>query len=486
MNEKIKSPIGEILSRYARVWKAAWAERKAMEPPKRYKDEAAFLPAHLELIETPVSAAPKWVGRLIILFAVLTLTWAIIGQLDIVAVTQGKTIVTGHSKVIQSLENAVVKKVYVENGQAVQAGEILIDLSAIGAEADYAGAKQSLQAERLNQLRQRLLLQALEQKQFSPILNTPLKTSAQTIDNSKALSVAAISNATTLAQSQYQTWQTQDSELSGSLAQRKAEKTTLTSEISSLKQLNQIEKQRLNDLTQLYNKDYIAKHTYLEQKRKSVEINSQLQTKQNRLSEIDAAIEQVTNNRLLKKQSFKSEALDQLRQANEKIDALQFTIHKARERQKLMTLKSPVNGTVQQLATHTVGGVVTAAQPIMVIVPESNELQAEVMIANKDIGFVKPGQEAIVKIESFPYTRYGYLTGKVKNVTFDAIEHEKLGLVFSGIMTLNKSQLTVEGKVIDLSAGMNITAEIKTGKRRVIDYLLSPLQTKIDESFKER
>ena len=108
------------------------------------------------------------------------------------------------------------------------------------------------------------------------------------------------------------------------------------------------------------------------------------------------------------------------------------------------------------------------------------------LVLNKDIGFVEPNQDAVIKIESFPYTRYGYLTGKVKSISHDAVSNEQLGLVYTAVISLDKYTLNVDGKTINLTAGMNVTAEIKTGKRRVLDYLLSPLQTKLDESFKER
>lgn len=151
-----------------------------------------------------------------------------------------------------------------------------------------------------------------------------------------------------------------------------------------------------------------------------------------------------------------------------------------------MTLKSPVDGTVQELATYTIGGVVQVAQKIMVVVPNDERMKVEALVLNKDIGFVNAGQEVVVKIESFPYTRYGYLTGKVKSVSHDAITHEQLGLVYSTVIVLDKTHLQIEGKMVNLTAGMNVSAEIKTGQRRVLDYLLSPLQTKVDESFRER
>lgn len=151
-----------------------------------------------------------------------------------------------------------------------------------------------------------------------------------------------------------------------------------------------------------------------------------------------------------------------------------------------MTIRSPVDGTVQELATYTLGGVVQAAQKVMVIAPYDEQMEIEALVLNKDIGFVEIGQEAIIKIESFPYTRYGYLTGKVKSISHDAVMHDQLGLVYTALVSLDKNTLNIEGKTAHLVAGMNVTAEIKTGKRRVLDYLLSPLQTKIDESFRER
>ena len=151
-----------------------------------------------------------------------------------------------------------------------------------------------------------------------------------------------------------------------------------------------------------------------------------------------------------------------------------------------MTLTSAVDGTVQRLATHTVGGVVTAAQPIMVVVPDEEQMEIEALLPNRDIGFVRAGQPVVVKVEAFPYTRYGYLTGKVKSVSFDAVEHQQLGLVFAVLITLDQDHLVIDGQKVKLTGGMNVSAEIKTGRRRVIDYLISPLQTKVQESMKER
>ncbi|MFM9928411.1 HlyD family efflux transporter periplasmic adaptor subunit, partial [Variovorax sp. H27-G14] len=156
------------------------------------------------------------------------------------------------------------------------------------------------------------------------------------------------------------------------------------------------------------------------------------------------------------------------------------------QRERLTTLKAPVAGTVQQLAAHTEGGVVTQAQPLMVIVPDGAQVTAEVTLDNKDIGFVRPMQEAAIKLETFPYTRYGTVNATVKTVTADAVNDEKRGAVFAVTLNLNSTTIDVDGRPIKLSPGMNLTAEIKTGKRRVIEFLLSPVQRAAGESLRER
>ena len=141
---------------------------------------------------------------------------------------------------------------------------------------------------------------------------------------------------------------------------------------------------------------------------------------------------------------------------------------------------------MQQLAIHTTGGVVTSAQALMVVVPDSNLVTAEVTIANQDIGFVNQGQEAQVKLETFSFTKYGTVKAKVDNVSADAVTDEKKGSYYPATLTLDKKDMLIDGKLIPISPGMNVTAEIQTGKRRIIEFLLSPVQRMGSESFRER
>ena len=472
------SALRSFLSRYITVWRNVWAVRHQLEVPKRTADELAFLPAHLELTDTPVSAAPKWTARFIMIFTLLALLWSWFGKIDIVAAASGKTISGGRSKTIQPLETAVVKAVYVHDGQHVKQGERLVELEAIGTDSDVTQSEQALQAAQLSKLRYEAILNALESHTL-PHIDTISAHSLGLIDTD-------IQAAQLLAQNQYQAWATQDAQLQSVLRGHQAELQSAKAQEQKLIAVGTIEQQKTTDYKQLKADNFISEHAFLEQQSKSISNQNDLKSTRSQIQQTQAAILQAEQNQILNTQNLKRDTLDALRQANEQIDQYHGQTDKAKQRQQLMTIQSPVNGTVQELSIYTIGGVVQAAQKMMVIAPDDNHMDIEVLVLNKDIGFVEPNQDAVIKIESFPYTRYGYLTGKVKSISHDAVSHEQLGLVYTAVISLDKYTLNVDGKTINLTAGMNVTAEIKTGKRRVLDYLLSPLQTKLDESFKER
>lgn len=484
-----KQALQDFIQRYVKIWKQVWSIRDQLDPPKRDKDEREFLPAHLELTETPLSAAPKWTARLIMLFAVLTLCWSMIGKFDIVATAQGKTSLGGRSKTIQSLETAVVEKINVHDGQAVKKGDILLQLSGVGSETDYHRASDALKSAYMNKWRAESLLKSIDQRHYMPLEKfiVPTKNDSPEIIQQIIASISTEEKieAEHLVFNQYQTWMTKNNQLISVKQQHAAELASTHAQIQKLTAMTDIEKQRTSDYEELVHQNFLAKHNLLEQQSKYIQSKNDLLSQRQNAEQAQHAIDQAADELILNTQNLKRETFDQLRQANEQIPQLTSELLKSQQRKQFMQMTSPVDGTVQQLATHTLGGVVTAAQPLMVIVPQ-DQLEVEAVVPNKDIGFVHAGQEVVIKVESFPYTRYGYLTGKVKSVSFDAMENKDLGLVYSAIITLDQDQLNIDGKMVRLDAGMNVSAEIKTGKRRVISYLLSPLQTKVDESMRER
>lgn len=469
-----REALSDLIKRYLQVWRNVWRVRHELEPIERTQEEREFLPAHLELTESPVSAAPKWAARLIVLFTFIALIWAWFSELDIVAVAQGKTEPNGQSKIIQPLETAEVKQIHVQDGAIVKQGDVVISLSALGSDSDVLQVQIEQKVAQLATLRAKALLQALDKKQ-APSLPADLP-----MNEWDRLSTQA------LLDNQYQAWLAQDQQIHARIRQNEAEAEVIRSEIAKLKTLEKIENQRTNDLEKLVKENFIAEHVYLEQKSQLLANRSDQKSKQKQLTQILASIDEAKESQRVNTEILRRDTADALRQSEEQQRRLENELKKVQQRQSLMQLKAPVSGTVQQLAIHTVGGVVTAAQPLMVIVPQDFQLAVKVQILNKDIGFVHIGQEAVVKIEAFPYTRYGYLTGKVTQISYDAIQDEHLGLVYAATIVLDQDTLMVEGRSVRLGAGMNVSAEIKTGKRKVMDYLLSPLQTTVDESMKQR
>ncbi|EEG84385.1 type I secretion membrane fusion protein, HlyD family [Proteus penneri ATCC 35198] len=270
------------------------------------------------------------------------------------------------------------------------------------------------------------------------------------------------------------------------LDKKKAERLTILARINRYEKLSQIEKSRLDDFKNLLQKQAISKHAVLEQENKYLEAANELRIYKTQLEQIESEILLAKEEYQLVTQLFKNEILDKIRQTTDSVKLLALELEKNEQRQQASVITAPVSGKVQQLKVHTEGGVVTTAETLMIIVPENDTLEVTALIQNKDIGFIDVGQDVIIKVEAFPYTRYGYLVGKVKNINLDAIENQQLGLVFNVIISIEENNLSIGNKNIPLSSGMAVNAEIKTGMRSVISYLLSPLEESVKESLRER
>ncbi len=462
-----------LLSRYISVFRAAWKVRLSFDSPKRLSHEAQFLPAALALQETPVSPLPRILAYLLMAFAFIALLWAIFGQIEIVAVAQGKIIASGHTKVIQPMEVATVKAIYVTDGQTVKAGDVLIDLDATQSTSDLTRITEDLLDARIEAGRAQAFLDAIQGR----------KSAAMHIEGADAVH---IQDATLRLQSELAEYHAKLSKLDAQIAQHQSEMQTTQELVIKFEQTAPIAKKRADDYQNLLDKNFISKHGFLEKEQERIEQEGDLAAQRAHLREIAAALETARRERT----SFVAEStrlrLDVLNDAQVKINQLTQEQRKADQRKSLMRLTAPVNGVVQQLAIHTIGGVVTEAQALMAIVPQENAVEIEAMVENKDIGFVFAGQTVTVKLETFPFTKYGTISGKVNFVSNDAANDEKRGLIYPARIGLAKSQMKIDNKMVNLSPGMAATVEIKIGKRRVIEYFLSPLLQYTNESLRER
>jgi len=466
--------LADLLLRYAGSFRHAWLLRRETDAPVLQADEVQFLPAALALRDTPVHPAPRITLWLIMAFALIALIWAVFGRIDVVATAMGKVIPNDRTKVIQPMETAVVKAIHVRDGQSVQAGQLLIELDATSVAADSERLRNEVLTVKLEALRAQALLQALASGVL-PWLKPP-----SGVDAPRLLAEQSQASA------QHQEYQARQLQLQAEIMRRRAELASTQEQVAKLEQTAPIARQRAQDYQKLVNENFISRHGYLEREQARIEQEQDLAGSRSKVVEIRAALAEAQQQQATLAAETRRQLLDQLNLASQKATSLEQELVKADQRGRLMRMTAPVAGAVQQLAISTVGGVVTPAQPLMVIVPRENVLEVEAMLPNKDIGFVSQGQDAEVKVETFPFTKYGTLPGKITQVSSDAIQDEKRGLIYSTRVELARDTLQVESKTVRLTPGMAVTVEVKTGTRRVIEYFLSPLLQVTSESLRER
>lgn len=258
------------------------------------------------------------------------------------------------------------------------------------------------------------------------------------------------------------------------------------SDIHALLQLTENISQRLAARKKLNQVKVIGHVEYLEQEKELLEAQRQVAQQRAELEVLKSQYESLEERLTGFKAQKQREWLEKRRQARLQLASLNQELSKVREREQLEIIRSPVDGTVQQLSVYTLGAVLQPAQNLMIIVPENRVQQAEVQILNKDVGFVFPGQSVTVKVDAFPYTRYGTIDAELLSISRDSTTDEQLGLVFPAQIQLKTNHIMIDGQTVELTPGMSVVAEIKTDKRRVIDYLLSPIQEYQAEALRER
>ncbi|WP_126282156.1 HlyD family type I secretion periplasmic adaptor subunit [Burkholderia stagnalis] len=472
MNMKFQALIA-LLSRYATVFHEAWQVRRENDSRPRLPHERAFLPAHLELVETPVHPLPMWTMRIVVALAVLVVLIALIGKLDIVAVAPGKLIPKEQVKTIQPALTGVVRRILVRDGQRVQAGQLLMELDTTQAAADADKARSSRVDAALTAERSKALLTA-QTKGTSPTL-------AKVDDASDEQQIEAQH----FADGIYAEYRDKLISSQAELMKREAELGTTRQQVAKLQATAPLARRQANDYASLVNEKYVARTDYLDKEQTALNQEHELAAQRSHAQELAAAIAQQRAEIAALTSQYRRQQLDALDKANQQLAQSRNDETKADTRQKLLSLTAPVAGTVQQLKIHTLGGVATAASPVMDIVPDDT-LEVEATIENKDIGFVKVGQSAVVKVDAFPYTRYGFLHGTVVTVSNDAAPDRRRGLTFPVRIRLATNRIRANGTWINLTPGMTVSAEIKTGKRSVAHYFLDPVIQTGQESLRER
>lgn len=468
---------------------------------RRRRDDQEFLPAALEILETPPSPVGIWLLWIICVLAISALMWAYFGRIDVVAIAQGKVQPTGRVKVIQPSEAGRAISVLVENGQHVLKGDVLIKFDSADTDADVNQIQSDMAALTAEEARRRIAIELIADREIDAlpklepingvpsdilrreelVLNGDLRKLDSTVEGLEAQKV-----------------------------QKLREKERYTAMASAVDDLILTLQQRVDLRQSLQVTGSGSKVDYIEALQALQEQKSTLATARGQILESEASIEVFSRGIEETFRTFTAENLQKIAEAERHIDEDKEKLAKAKVRQGHMTLESPVAGTVSALSITTHGQVVAAGEELMRIVPDGIGLEIEAYVANRDVSFIRPGQSAVVKIESLPFTRYGTVDATLTKIASDAIPQPDAertegnpaqantrqsmfagaqrtqNLVYPAILHLAATDVLADSEMVPLSAGMAVTVEIKTSNRRIIEYLFSPLLEVANEAMKER
>jgi hemolysin D len=465
----------------------------AGRPVKRGRDELSFLPAALEIIETPASPAGRATSLTIVAAALFAIAWASIGKVDVVVMSQGRIEPVGNSKTVQPLQVGVVQAILVENNQQVTAGQPLILLDPTDARADATRVAYDLQQARLDQSRLAGLRAAMLSGKPPVLANPPTDVSRAQLEATQAAMQAQYAG-------QVAKLADLDQQIAGQREKNGEAVATMAQLQASLQYAQQMSAVRDKAMTLGVGSkiDWITASQQLSQQQHQVAVLNMQEV------EATSAQQALVAQRAQAVADYETSVLGDLVKAGQQIDQDQQDLAKAQEQLRLTALTAPITGTVQQLAVHTVGGVVTPAQTLLVVVPNHPKLTAEVRIKNEDIGFVHVGQAVQVKIAAFDFTRYGTIPGTITGISHDvegampveapnpaetnpvqqsagqasnspqAQQDAQAGSYIAEI-SLGRTTINTDQGVVPLNSGMQLTADIKTSRRTLMGYLLSPL-----------
>ena len=433
--------------------------------------EYEFLPPALEIETTPPSPVRRALIWLIFLLTISAFIWSYFGKVDEVAVARGKVIPDGRVKVIQPMETGVIKAIHVQEGQMVKEGQLLIELDPTIKQADVESSSKALS------------IHAADKERLIAELNGETTGGRQWAIGNKNKAKGINEFQKKLKDARESEYKSKEEALRLVIAQKDNALQASEAILNKLEKTSAILIEQEAAYRKLYEKDFIARADLLEKQKEFHTIVNEFEAQKKIVKQaIDSLEEAKKNLETLKKEREKA-LLTDIVEKEKNIIAIEGEAIKAKKRYELEKLCSPVSGTVHGLASYTIGGVVTPAQPIVTIVPEGTPLVIEAMALNKDIGFLKTAQEAEIKLDTFPFQKYGTIKGKIVSISPDAFEDEKLGPVYKIKVEMERLYIAVDGKKVPVSPGMAVSVEVKTNKRRIIEFFLSPIVKYADEGL---
>lgn len=473
--------------RHLTILRESWRAQASADVARRVRTDQDFLPAALEIMEKPPSPGLRCLMLSLCGLFVVALAWSIIGKVDIVAVASGRVVASGSSKQIQPIETAMVRAIYVRNGQRVRAGQFLIDLDSTIAGVDDAQAQGNLLDAQLVAARNVALIAHLEGRYARFI--APVGTPPQIEATQEKLVRSAVAE-----------YEAQRTTMVRQRGERAADMAAAQAALASLEQQLPLIDQQFAARKELADKGFYSRLRLLEFEQQRIEHIQNMAVQQANAQRARAAMATLEAELQTHRATFGRTAFTQLTTAQGDISQRQQEVIRTERRTQYQQLRAPIDGVVQQLAVATVGGVVQPAQVLMIIVPIAPDVVVEAQVLNRDVGFVHAGQRVRVKLEAYPFADFGLIKGRVDSISRDAIDLPQsgqiqkdsngrpiqTGLVYAVRIRLDRVTMRVRGRDQPLRPGLAAQVEIVTGTRRVIQYLLSPLARALDEAGRER
>jgi HlyD family secretion protein len=440
-----------------------------------------FAPEILALQARPPSPMPRAVlNTLMILFAIL-LIWALIGRVDIVASAQGKLVPQTYVKIVQPADSGVVREILVRDGDRVQAGQVLLRMDTTLSAADATIAANAVAMRQLQLRRIEAEMSGRKMERYPGADEALfLKFEAEASGRRRAYEDAVASERAAHAEAL--------EDLESALAQQ-----------SKLEQLLPIYRDEESSLAKLAEQGLVSKFQFAEKQRERIDSEQNLSSQRRTVMGLRARIAQSESRIAMVASEYRQRLLTERIEAQTELERAQQELAKQEHRGRLSELRAPQDGIIKDVATYTVGAVVGAGSVLMSLVPADEELVAEVFIKNEDVGFVREGQGAKIKLSTYPFQKYGMLEGIVVRISADASDPQAQRgdseddeapppaiSPFKAIVKLNRQSLRSGDTEWPISPGMQVVAELKEGERTVMEYLLSPVRKVVGEAARER
>jgi len=432
---------------------------------KKDKLEYEFLPSALEIIETPTSTAGRLIIWLVFLTILCSILWACFAEMDEIVVATGKTTPYDDVKVIQPIENGIIEAVYVEDGQAVKQGDKLFEINSTIESSDLRNIERMLAIEKMDK---ELLLIQLNNTNIDGSLKDYLTNQGI---KTELISDEIIDYAFQIINYDIKQQEDKEKELKKIIEERQKDLNTAKEDLNNVEKKYEIAKKSIGNVNEENPSTSIIDGDAL-----IYELEQQVKIAKDRCNNLEEQLKQAEANLQANIEKYKYELMRDISEKEKNLQSYEESIIKAKEFVDNQKILSPIEGSVYNISSFGVGSVVSREENLIAIVPKDSKLIIEADVKNRDIGFVNVGQEVEIKMEAFDYQKYGTIKGKVTYVSPNSIISEKGELTYKIKVELEQNYLIVDGVEKNILPGMTSQIDIKIGKRKVIDFFISPIK----------